>query len=112
MFDPKTLYWAMSNIFREYNEAQLDRPRLTPHGLKRRAMTVGTELTKSVDAAANAIGTTAQTAGKYYMDAQQAFDADKVFEQMAEVILGDGTAGATPAPGGTQDGDNMETEFR
>jgi integrase len=83
-FDPKTLFWAVSNIFREFNDERPGQPRLTPHSLKRRAITLATRMAGSVDAAANAIGTTSQTAQQYYLDAKQAYDADLLFEQLAK----------------------------
>jgi integrase len=84
-FDPKTLYWAVSNIFREYNAAH-PTAKVKPHDLRKRAITLTTLATKSVDATAQAIGVGAQTARRYYVDAQAAFDTDAVFEKMANVL--------------------------
>jgi hypothetical protein len=85
-FDPKTVFWVMNNVFREYVEAHPNRPNLTPHALRRRAITVVTGQTQSVDATAQAIGLHPATARKYYLDAQKAFDSDDVFRKAAEAL--------------------------
>lgn len=85
-FKPATVRWVVNNIFREFAEAHPDRPRLSPHALRRRAVTLTAMATQSVDAAAGAIGIDAQTARSYYLDAQRAFDADEVFRRAAAVL--------------------------
>lgn len=92
-FSPETIYHSVSNIFREYNEAHPNRPRLSPHALRRRAITLTAMATGSVDQTAQAIGIDPQTARTYYLDAQRAFDADEVFRKVAGLLrppAGDG----------------------
>lgn len=85
-FDPKTVYWVMNNVFREYNEAHPESPPLSPHALRRRAITLVVTATQSVDATAQAIGLNPATARRYYLDSQRAFDNDEVFRKVAEIL--------------------------
>lgn len=85
-FTPETVYHSVSNLFREYNAAHPDCPRLTPHALRRRAITLATMVTGSLDQTAQAIGIDPQTARAYYLDAQRAFDTDAVFRRVAGVL--------------------------
>jgi integrase len=84
-FDPKTLYWAISNIFREYNAGFPER-RVKPHDLRKRALTLTTLATQSVDATADAIGIDPQTARRYYLDATQSFNGEELLKRMAEIL--------------------------
>jgi integrase len=86
-FSARTVYWTMGNIFREYAAAQPDRPRLTPHALRRRAITLTVAQTQSVDATAQAIGLNPATARRYYLDSQRAFDTDEVFRRVGGALL-------------------------
>ncbi len=86
-FDPMTVYWVVGNVFREYAEAHPDRPRLSPHSFRRRAITLVATATQSVDATAQAIGLNPSTARGYYLDAQRAFDADEVFRRAAGLLI-------------------------
>ena len=56
------------------------------HGLRKRAITLTTLATQSVDATAQAIGIDAQTARKYYLDAKQAFAGTELLKQMADIL--------------------------
>lgn len=85
-FRPKTVYWVLGNVFREYNDAHPDRPPLSPHALRRRAITLVAAATQSVDATAQAIGLNPATARRYYLDSQRAFDTDEVFRKVAGVL--------------------------
>jgi hypothetical protein len=87
VFACKTVYHVMNNVFREYCEANSDRPSLTPHGLRRRAITLTVTATQSVDATAQAIGLNPATARRYYLDSRRAFDTDVVFRRMADSLL-------------------------
>jgi hypothetical protein len=78
------VYVVVNNIFREFNEANPDQPRFTPHALRRRAITATVKATGSVDAAATAIGVHPQTARSHYLDAQQAFDTADIMRKVAE----------------------------
>jgi integrase len=86
-FDPMTVYWVLGNIFREYSDAHPGRRRLTPHALRRRAITLVTVTTQSVDATAAAIGINPATARAYYLDAQRAFNTDEVFKNTAGALI-------------------------
>ncbi len=87
VFKCKTVYHVMNNVFREYCKANKDRPNLTPHGLRRRAITLTVTATQSVDATAQAIGLNPATARRYYLDSRRAFDTDGVFRKMAVSLL-------------------------
>lgn len=86
-FDPKTVFWVMNNIFREFAEAHPDKRHLTPHALRRRAITLTVTATQSVDATAQAIGLNPATARRYYLDSQRAFNTDDVFRKMSGSLL-------------------------
>ena len=86
-FDPMTVYWVICNIFREYSDAHPDRSRLSPHGLRRRAITMTTQATQSIDATATAIGINPATARAYSLDSRRAFDADQVFSKVADTLI-------------------------
>ena len=84
-FSVKTLRWAISAIFAEYNR-QNPTMRVKPHDLRRRAITLTAMTTQSVDATAQAIGIDPQTARRYYLDAQAAFDGQEIMKRMADVL--------------------------
>ncbi|MBX9627565.1 MAG: hypothetical protein K2X82_27440 [Gemmataceae bacterium] len=96
-FDPKTLYWAVSAIFREYNAAH-PAARVKPHDLRKRGITLTTLATQSVDATAHALGLDPQTARRYYTDATRAFDADALLTKMAAVLDPASPANSAPRP--------------
>jgi hypothetical protein len=85
-FDPRSLAHTIGNVFREFNRSRPGRPRLLPHGLRRRAITLATLATQSVDAAAQAIGVNPATARAHYLDARRAFDSDALFTKLAGVL--------------------------
>jgi integrase len=85
-FQPSTVFWVLSNLFREYNEAHADRPRLTPHALRRRAITIMVVETQNVDLTAQAIDVSPLTARKHYLDAQRAFNTDEAFKLASEKL--------------------------
>lgn len=86
-FSPKTVYWVVNNIFREFAEQHPDRKHLTPHALRRRAITLVATATQSVDATAQAIGLNPATARRYYLDSKRAFDSDEVFRKMSAALI-------------------------
>lgn len=79
-FTPRLLYHAMKNIFREFPG------KLRSHGLRKRAITLATLATGSVDATAEAFGLDPMTARKYYLDAKRAFDGTELLKKMAQVL--------------------------
>jgi integrase len=94
-FDPQTVYVVLNNLFREYSDKHPDRPRLTPHGFRRRAITVMATATGSVDLTAQALGISAQTARAYYLDAARAFNTADAFRVASGLLLS--TKPVTPA---------------
>ncbi|QJX01079.1 hypothetical protein [Frigoriglobus tundricola] len=99
-FAPTTVAHVIGNIFREYSEAHPDRPRLSPHALRRRGITLTVAATQSVDAASQAIGVTAATVKAAYLNAERAFHADAVFSKLAETLrLPSGAKDAQAKPG-------------
>jgi integrase len=85
-FTPKTVAHVVGNIFREYSEAHPEKPRLSPHSLRRRGITLTVAATGSVDVAANAIGVTAACAKGYYVSAERAFNTDATFRKLANTL--------------------------
>jgi integrase len=86
-FNPKTVFWVMNNIFREYVEKHPENANLTPHSLRRRAITITVTETQSVDATASAIGLNPATARRYYLDNQRAFNTDEIFRKLSGSLL-------------------------
>ncbi len=82
-FTPDYFYNAMKSLFRDFGKTG---GKLRSHGLRKRAITLTTLATQSVDATAQAIGIDAQTARKYYLDAKQAFSGSELLKQMADVL--------------------------
>lgn len=104
-FSWKTVKYVVNNIFREYNDAHPDRlPRLTPHALKRRAITQTVRALGSIDEAANALGIHPQTAKARYLDEQLAFDSDAAIVRVSSVLRPKWTAPAISAPETHHDG--------
>jgi integrase len=85
-FTPETVAHVVGNIFREYSEAHPDKPRLSPHSLRRRGITLTVAVTGSVDVAANAIGVTAACAKEYYISSERAFNTDATFRKLAKTL--------------------------
>lgn len=85
-FTPRRLFLFVGNTCEEFNASRPGKQRLTPHSFRRRAITVMTTETQSVDATAAAIGVDPATARRYYLDSQQAFNADKLFEKVADKL--------------------------
>ncbi len=83
----QTVYQVVNNLFAEYSTAHPDRPKLTPHALRRRAITLAVVgLGGNVDAAANVIGVSPQTARAAYLDTVQAFNADADMRRVMEAL--------------------------
>jgi integrase len=95
-FAPSLLYWGIGNIFAEFNRSRPGKPRLRPHDLRRLALTRAA-LAFGADVAAKAIGVDPQTARRYYIDGQQAYDADAVYEKMGDWWRFGGGKGWPPA---------------
>jgi hypothetical protein len=73
-------------VFAAFNVSRPGEPKLRPHDLRRRAITLMTAATQSVDATAQAVGVGPATARRYYLDAQRAFDSDALFTKLAGVL--------------------------
>lgn len=82
-FEPCLMYHAMQSIFREYAQSG---GKLRSHGLRKRAITLMAMATQNVDQTAAAIGVSAQTARKHYLDAKRAFDGQELLKKMADVL--------------------------
>ena len=86
-FTPSMLYWYVADLFPEYRAAFPDRFPITAHDLRRRGITLMVAATGSIDKTAEAIGIHPDTARRYYLDAQKAFDSDELFKKMAGVLV-------------------------
>jgi integrase len=86
-YEPKTVFWCIGNIFREFGEAHPDLKHVTPHSLRRRAITLTVAATGSVDATSEILGVSAPTARRSYLDAKRAFNTDKMYKELAPVLL-------------------------
>lgn len=87
-FQASTVYNVVANIFREYSDANPKRPRMTPHALRRRAITLTViAMEGNLDKAAQAIDVNPQTARKYYVDSERAFSRDDTQRQTANLLL-------------------------
>ncbi len=82
-FSPEYFYNAIKSLFRDFGKTG---GKLRSHGLRKRAITLTTLATQSVDATAQAIGIDPQTARKYYLDASKAFSGSELLKQMADVL--------------------------
>jgi integrase len=96
-FTPKRLYWAVRRLFVQYAHTFPDRPRITAHDLRRRAITLVVKATGSVDAAADALGVSPATARKHYLDTEKAFDSAELLKKLAAVLVPQ-TQPQNPAP--------------
>ncbi|MEO2090852.1 MAG: hypothetical protein ABGY75_15330 [Gemmataceae bacterium] len=85
----------MKSLFRAHAKAG---GKLRLHGLRKRAITLTTLATQSVDATAQAIGIDPQAARTYYLDARAAFSGTEVLKRMAGVLRG---TAHTPSPSGS-----------
>jgi len=59
---------------------------LSSHGLLKRAITLTTLASQSLDATAQAFGLDPARARRYYLDARQPFDGSKLLKRMAVVL--------------------------
>lgn len=87
MFTPSVMYHAVQSIFREYGHA-VPQHKVKTHDFRRRAITltsdiVGGDMTK----VSEAIGVTAETAHRHYLDKKRVANAEEVQKRMAEVLL-------------------------
>ncbi|HET6576337.1 MAG TPA: tyrosine-type recombinase/integrase [Fimbriiglobus sp.] len=84
-FAPSVMYNAMKSFFRAYGRAHPE-AKIKSHDLRKRGLTM-TSGEVGVDRAAAAMGVTAETARKYYVDQKRAFDGAEVFRQMGQKLL-------------------------
>ncbi|MFL5330912.1 MAG: hypothetical protein ACJ8C4_18610 [Gemmataceae bacterium] len=83
-FRPSVIYWAIRRLFTAFNAKREDK--ILPHDLRRRAITLTTRLTGSLDETAHAIGVTPETARRHYLDAERAFQSDETMRKMAGIL--------------------------
>jgi integrase len=86
-FTPERLAWAVKRLFVQYRKQHPDRPRIRPHDLRRRAITLTVMATGSVDAAADALGVKPETARRHYVDADKSFKSAELMRKMAGILL-------------------------
>jgi site-specific recombinase XerD len=86
-FTPERLSWAVRRLFTQYTKLHPDRPKIRPHDLRRRAITLTVKATGSVDATAAAMGVKPETARRHYLDSQKAFQTEELLKKMANVLL-------------------------
>jgi len=84
-FRPSLIYNGIDWIFDEWNRTHPDTP-VRSHDLRKRAITLTTMATGNVDKTAHALGIDPQTARRYYLDAQKAFDGAELMRRMADVL--------------------------
>ncbi|HEV3385675.1 MAG TPA: site-specific integrase [Gemmata sp.] len=89
-FTPERLSWAVRRLFVQYGKTHPNRPKIRPHDLRRRAITLTVKATGSVDAAAAAMGVKPETARRHYLDSQKAFQTEDLLKRMANVLLPEG----------------------
>lgn len=88
-FTPKVLYNAVLSIFREYGKAN-PANKVKTHDLRKRAITLTVmAVNGDLEAAAQAIPVTADTARRHYLDTKRAYNAADIQKRTAGVLLGD-----------------------
>jgi len=81
VFKPSLIYWCVDDICPQYREAHPDAYPITPHDLRRRAITLAVIANKgNVDGAAKALSIHPDTARENYIDVSQAYDTDAIFK--------------------------------
>jgi hypothetical protein len=85
-YDPSTWRWTVQNLFREFNKSRPGKPKLRPHDLRARAITLVAAATQNVDATSQALGLDPQTA-RHYLDAAKAFDRAEILKKAAGLLL-------------------------
>ena len=87
-FRPSLMYWFIDDICPQYRKAFPERPHITAHDFRRRAITLTVVATGgSVDKTAEALGIHPDTARKHYLDAKKAFDTDALMKKMAAILV-------------------------
>jgi len=89
-YDPRTWFWTVANLAREFNESRPGKPRLRPHDLRARTATiVAREAGEgAVDLIAQSLGMDPQTA-RHYVDAAKAWGGPAPLERAAATLLPD-----------------------
>ena len=89
-FTPRRLVYAVRRQFDQFASRFPDRPKMTPHNLRARVITLTVaKYNGSVATAGEAMGVTPQTATKHYVDANKAHKPLEVLREMASVLLPD-----------------------
>ncbi|HEX4609772.1 MAG TPA: site-specific integrase [Urbifossiella sp.] len=87
-FTPKVLYNAIQSIFREYGKAN-PADKVKTHDLRKRAITLTVmAMNGDIEAAAQAIPVTSDTARRHYLDTKRAYNAADIQRKTAGVLLG------------------------
>ncbi len=88
-FTPKVLYNAIQSIFREYGKANPGN-KVKTHDLRKRAITLTVmAMNGDIEAAAQAIPVTSDTARRHYLDTKRAYNAADIQRKTAGVLLGE-----------------------
>ncbi|MBN9517189.1 site-specific integrase [bacterium] len=88
-FSPTVLYHAVLSIFREYGKVN-PANKVKTHDLRKRAITLTVmAVNGDLEAAAQAIPVTADTARRHYLDTKRAYNAADIQRRTAGVLLGD-----------------------
>lgn len=86
-FKPSLMYWFVDDVCPQYRKANPDAYPITPHDLRRRAITLAVVAAGgSVDAAAKALHIHPDTARQHYLDMEKAFDTAELFKRMAATL--------------------------
>ena len=87
-FSLTNVYFVLANIFREFSDEHPHLVRLTPHSLRRRAITlVVLACNGNLHLGAQTMGISEPTANRYYVDAKVAFNTHEVFRLATKLLL-------------------------
>jgi integrase len=88
-FTTRVFYHAMQSIFRDYGEAN-PAHKVKTHDLRKRAITLTSmALNGDLEAVAQVIPVTADTARRHYLDTQRAYNAADIQRRTAGILLGE-----------------------
>jgi hypothetical protein len=86
-FTPAVIYHAIQSIFREYGH-DCPEQKVKTHDFRRRAITLtAMKMGGNLVAVARAIPVTRETAERYYLDAQKAYDAEAIQKETAPILI-------------------------
>lgn len=87
-FKPSLIYFAVTSIFREFGLAHPEH-KIKTHDFRKRAITMTVmAMEGDLEATAQAIPVTSETARKHYLDTRRAYDAAAIQKKTAPSLLG------------------------